>query len=77
MSLPQKFRDWLEEESRLWTREGLIGEAQRERLMARYPEPEGGGRMAFVLRTLGVIVLFAALLLVISHNWADLGRGAA
>ena len=75
MSLPQKFRDWLEEESRLWTQEGLIGEAQRERLLARYPEPEGGGRMAFVLRTLGVIVLFASLLLVISHNWESLGRG--
>ncbi len=75
MSLPQKFRDWLEEESRLWTQEGLIDETQRGRLLARYPEQETGGRMAFVLRTLGVVVLFASLLLVISHNWDGLGRG--
>jgi uncharacterized membrane-anchored protein len=75
MSLPKKFRDWLEEESRLWTREGLMGEAQRERLLARYPMGDPPSGMAFALRSLGVIVLFAALMLVVSHNWEELGRG--
>ena len=76
MSLPERVRAWLAEETALWAREGLIGESQRERILARYPDDEaGGGRMSFVLRTLGVVVLFAALLLVISHNWDGLGRG--
>lgn len=75
MSLPSKIRGWLEQESRLWTRDGLIGEAQRERLLARYPAAEESTGMAFALRSLGVIVLFAALMLVVSHNWEELGRG--
>ena len=77
MSLPPRLREWLEQETRLWTREGLIDESQRGRLLSRYAtEPEAGpGKMAFALRALGVIVLFAALLLVVSHNWQDLGRG--
>lgn len=76
MSLPERVRAWLADETALWAREGLIGESQRERILARYPDDEAaGGRMSFVLRTLGVIVLFAALLLVISHNWDGLGRG--
>ena len=75
MSLPERVRAWLNEETAIWTKEGLIGEAQRERILARYPDEAGSGRMTFVLRTLGVIVLFASLLLVISHNWTELGRG--
>jgi uncharacterized membrane-anchored protein len=31
--------------------------------------------MAFAMRSLGVIVLFAAVMLVVSHNWDELGRG--
>jgi len=75
MPLPSKLRDWLERETRLWTSEGLIGEAQRERLLARYPTAGQPSGMAFALRSLGVIVLFAALMLVVSHNWEELGRG--
>lgn len=76
MALPDRLRDWLKQESALWTQEGLIGEAQRERLLARYPQVEGDNRkMAFALRALGVLVFFAALLLVVSHNWESLGRG--
>lgn len=52
-----------------------MGEAQRERLLARYPLAEETTGMAFALRSLGVVVLFAALMLVISHNWEELGRG--
>jgi uncharacterized membrane-anchored protein len=74
MSLPERIRTWLNEETTVWAREGLIGEAQRERILARYPDEASGGRMSFVLRTLGVVVLFASLLLVISHNWESLGR---
>jgi uncharacterized membrane-anchored protein len=75
MPLPKKLRDWLEQETRLWTSEGLIGEAQRDRLLARYPMGDQPSGMAFALRSLGVIVLFAALMLVVSHNWEELGRG--
>ena len=75
MPLPSKLRTWLEQESRLWTSEGMIGESQRARLLARYAEREDASGMAFAMRSLGVIVLFAALMLVVSHNWEELGRG--
>lgn len=75
MSLPDRVRNWLNEESALWTKEGLIDESQRGRILARYPATEAGsGRMTFVLRALGVLTLFAAILLVIGHNWEDLSR---
>ena len=75
MSLPDRVRAWLNEETAIWTKEGLIGEAQRERILARYPANEtGSNRMTFVLRALGVLTLFAAILLVIGHNWEDLSR---
>ncbi len=75
MSLPERIRTWLNEETTVWAREGLIGEAQRERILARYPADEAGsGRLTFALRTLAVLVLFAAVVLVISHNWDDLSR---
>ena len=75
MSLPERIRTWLNEETTVWAREGLIGEAQRERILARYPAEEtGAGRLTFALRALAVLVLFAAVVLVISHNWEDLSR---
>jgi uncharacterized membrane-anchored protein len=75
MSLPERIRTWLNEETTVWAREGLIGEAQRERILARYPAEEAGsGRLTFALRALAVLVLFAAVVLVISHNWDDLSR---
>ena len=75
MSLPERIRTWLTDETTVWAREGLIGEAQRERILARYPAEEtGAGRLTFALRALAVLVLFAAVVLVISHNWEDLSR---
>jgi len=75
MSLPERIRTWLTDETTVWAREGLIGEAQRERILARYPSEEtGAGRLTFALRALAVLVLFAAVVLVISHNWEDLSR---
>ena len=75
MSLPQGFRAWLEKESQLWQQDGLLPAGQRERLLARYPEEDvTSGRLAFALRTFGVLLLGAALLLVIGHNWDDLSR---
>lgn len=74
MSLPDRVRAWLNEETAIWTREGLIGEAQRERILARYPEEAGSGRMAFILRAMGLFTIFAAILLVIGHNWEDFSR---
>ena len=75
MSLPQGFREWLAKESQLWQDEGILQLDQRDRILGRYPEQENAsGRMAFVLRTFGVLLLGAALLLVIGHNWDDLSR---
>lgn len=75
MSLPQGFREWLAKESQLWQDEGILQLGQRDRILGRYPEQENAtGRMAFVLRTFGVLLLGAALLLVIGHNWDDLSR---
>jgi uncharacterized membrane protein/uncharacterized membrane-anchored protein len=75
MSLPKGFRDWLVNESSAWNSEGLIEKNQRERILARYPEtPAETGALAFALRTLGVLLFGAAILLVISHNWAEFGR---
>lgn len=75
MPLPQGFREWLAKESQLWHEQGILQPGQRDQILARYPEaPAGAGRMAFVLRTFGVLLLGAALLLVIGHNWDDLSR---
>jgi uncharacterized membrane protein/uncharacterized membrane-anchored protein len=75
MSLPKGFRDWLVNESGAWNSEGLIEKEQRERILARYPEtPAETGALAFALRTLGVLLFGAAILLVISHNWAEFSR---
>ncbi len=75
MSLPQGFREWLAKESQLWQDEGILQLGQRDRILGRYPAEENAtGRMAFVLRTFGVLLLGAALLLVIGHNWDDLSR---
>ena len=75
MSLPKGFRDWLVNESAAWNSEGLIQKEQRERILARYPEtPAETGALAFALRTLGVLLFGAAILLVISHNWAEFSR---
>ena len=75
MPLPQGFREWLAKESQLWHEQGLLQPGQRDQILARYPEePEGTSRMAFVLRAFGVLLLGAALLLVIGHNWDDLSR---
>ena len=75
MPLPQGFREWLAKESQLWQEQGVLQPGQRDQILARYPEEaSGSGRMAFVLRTFGVLLLGAALLLVIGHNWDDLSR---
>jgi len=76
MSLPKGFRDWLVNETAAWSSEGLIEKEQRERILARYPEaPAETGALAFALRTLGVLLFGAAILLVISHNWAEFSQG--
>ena len=75
MPLPKGFRDWLIQESSVWRSDGLLTEDQRERILARYPEtPAEHGALAFALRTLGVLLFGAAILLVISHNWAEFSQ---
>lgn len=75
MALPHGFREWLAKESERWRDNGLLLPDQRERILALYPETEANsGRLAFALRAFGVLLLGAAVLLVISHNWSDLSR---
>jgi len=75
MSLPRGFREWLRKESTLWQDQGLLQPGQRERILELYPErPDDSGALAFALRTLGVLLFGAAVLLIVSHNWADLSR---
>ena len=76
MPLPQGFREWLAKESQLWHEQGVLQPGQRDQILARYPEEAGSGRLAFALRVFGVLLLFAATLLVVAHNWSELPRGA-
>lgn len=76
MPLPQGFREWLAKESQLWHEQGILQPGQRDQILARYPAEEAtSGRMAFVLRTFGVLLFGAAVMLVVGHNWSDLSRG--
>ena len=76
MPLPKGFREWLAKESSSWTGDGLISADQRSRILDRYPAEEAAsGRMVFVLRTFGVLLFGAAVMLVVGHNWSDLSRG--
>lgn len=76
MPLPQGVREWLAKESQLWQEQGVLQPGQRDQILARYPEEAGSGRLAFALRVFGVLLLFAAILLVVGHNWSELPRGA-
>jgi len=63
-------RKFLETESPAWVTEGLITEAQRERLLARYP-PDAVQAVG-LLPLLGSILLLLSALSVVAANWQSL-----
>jgi uncharacterized membrane protein len=63
-------RKFLETESPAWVTEGLITEAQRERLLARYP-PEAVQAVG-LLPLLGSILVGLSALSVVAANWQSL-----
>lgn len=58
-------------------REGLITADQAERIRARYAaDPQrSGNRMLLVFAILGSLLVGLGIILIIAHNWDDLGRG--
>lgn len=69
----KSFEQRLRTESAAWVADGLVTEAQRASLLARHPEPEGGGRFIAVLGAVGGGLLLAGVCLLISANWQEIG----
>lgn len=69
--------DWLFAELEAWQREGLVDGAQASRIRARYPREGRGSRSAAMvgLAVLGALLVGGGVILLLAHNWADLGRG--
>ncbi|MDA1305744.1 MAG: DUF2157 domain-containing protein [Acidobacteria bacterium] len=70
-------RDWLQQESERWTRDGLISEEQRQRILSRYPDEEasplfGGATLAWLAWLLGGF----GLILLVAWNWDGLPQAA-
>ena len=59
-------------------REGLISSEQAERITARYaaPKDQGGNRMMLLFSILGGFLIGLGIILVVAHNWDDLGKPA-
>ena len=64
-------RKFLDTETPAWVAEGLISEAQRQQLLARYP-PEAGAAVG-LLPLLGSILVALSALSVVAANWQSLG----
>jgi uncharacterized membrane protein len=69
----KSFPERLRTESAGWVGEGIVTESQREMLLARHPESEGGGRFVAILGTVGGGLLLAGVCLLIGANWQDIG----
>lgn len=70
--------NWLTAELEAWQREGLIDSAQAERIRARYPRDGRGSRSVALVgfAVLGALLVGGGIILLLAHNWSDLGRGA-
>ena len=69
----KSFEERLRVESAGWVGEGIVTESQRETLLARHPESEGGGRFVAILGTVGGGLLLAGVCLLIGANWQEIG----
>lgn len=66
------FEERLRIESSEWVGDGLLTEAQRASLLARYSESAGGGRFVAILALIGGGLFLAGICLLISANWQDI-----
>lgn len=66
----------LEEETRAWEQEGLLGPGQRERILDRYGTVNGAevqvgpGRLITTISILGAILIGTGIILFIASNWS-------
>ena len=67
------FEERLRTESAGWVDEGIVTESQREALLGRHPQKEGGGRFVAILGTVGGGLLLAGVCLLIGANWQEIG----
>ncbi len=67
------FEERLRDESADWVAGGLVTAEQRAALLARHPEPEGGGKLLAVLATVGGALVLAGVCLLIGSNWQAIG----
>ncbi|UJF23820.1 DUF2157 domain-containing protein [Suttonella sp. R2A3] len=72
--LTAKIYDWLIEESRLWQQEGLINTDQSQAITASYSRYDAKPWMAWVLVLLAVLFIGGGVILLLAHNWQELGR---
>ncbi|MEM7013308.1 MAG: DUF2157 domain-containing protein, partial [Verrucomicrobiota bacterium] len=75
---PPAWITWLRNETAAWVKDGLIDESQREKIVERYPIPEGPpplpkkeakNRLPVVLIGLAVLLIGVGLLLFYASNW--------
>ncbi len=68
--------DWIRGEIDAWQREGVVGVELADRLRARYPRDGRASRSATLisLAVLGALLIGGGIILLLAHNWADLGR---
>ncbi len=65
---------WLQKQSALWVRDGLINEEQAQRLRERHPPPAFGERVRAILTVLGALLLGLGVILLLAYNWSEMHR---
>lgn len=75
--ITRRQREWLRAEVGRWRADGLIAPDQEEQILARYPDPDEGGRTrtTAVFTILGALLLGIGAILFIAHNWWAIPRG--
>jgi len=64
------------EETKQWVSEGIIDEAQKQRISSRYSERPEYSRLLNIVVTLGSILIGLGILLFVASNWDKLSRPA-
>jgi len=79
MRLIRLLKNDLASEANHWVQEGLLTSDQSDSILARYgtslEQPDRKGFGYYVLQGLAALCCGIAVLLLVSHNWAELGRG--
>lgn len=67
---------WLTTEAEAWVRDGLIDDAQRERIVGRYQSDASAAehRGLTALKALAALAAAIAVLLLIGYNWSEIPR---